>query len=66
MVLQVDSLAVACMLQGKDVGSATGRSLILKIRQRMLEFDALQVCHVYRGANMCAVATSVEGWDDCN
>lgn len=54
------------MLQGKDVGSATGPSLILKIRQRMLEFDALQVCHVYRGANMCAVATSVEGWDDCN
>lgn len=28
--------------------------LLLRIRQRMLEFDDLRVCHVYREANMCA------------
>lgn len=54
MVLQVDSTSVAGVLQGKDSGSMMGRSLIARIKERMHEFTAVWVCHIYKEANGCA------------
>lgn len=52
--LQVDSMVVVNILQGRESATAAGRCLIEKIRQIMQRFTNIRVRHVYREANICA------------
>ncbi|PNY06182.1 ribonuclease H [Trifolium pratense] len=59
--LQVDSLVVVRGIKGEEVGSASGRILLNRIRQLMNMDWNVRISHVYREANKVADAIAALG-----